>query len=257
MGIDGAAGGWAAILYRPGDTEAMVPEEAQFSLFDDIRSLWARWGETAGLALIDIPIGLPTSQPSRACDTQARKLLGRPRSSSVFPPPARAAFEARRRGADHATASTRCYEALGRRIPIQAWNIMGKIDEVDCFLRGLDAGSSPPPGPLPVPGATLREAHPELLFWALNARKACAHNKKRLAGREERLRILGNHAPALEGQLRGWLAERPRAAAPDDIVDAAVCALVAAKYHHRLASLPDTPPPDAEGLPMEIVYPEL
>lgn len=250
VGIDGATDGWIAVKMEiTGDS--WVPA-IEFS--PSIENLYRSWGPAADLILIDIPIGLPSKEPGRECDYQARRLLGRPRGSSVFPPPARCAFEARGRGADYSESSGENVRCVGKRISKQAWNIMGKISEVDALLRS---------GSRPTAGHNFREAHPELLFWALNDTTPCRHNKRRSEGRAERLDILERHCSGIREWLQQTIAERRnlttdgKPPAPDDILDAAVCALVAACYRSNMTSLPAEPPRDVCGLPMEIVYPVL
>src|SRR5687767_3503859 len=122
-GVDGCPGGWLAVIERPGE-----PLQAQvFTTFDRlIESL-----PPTALIGVDIPIGLP-EEGARVCDQEARKYLGSPRSSSVFPAPLRACL----------TAST--YEEVcgvrmridSRKMSRQAFGILSKIREVDtCFSR--------------------------------------------------------------------------------------------------------------------------
>jgi len=59
--------------------------------------------DLAGIA-IDIPIGL--LEGPRVCDKAARKLLGQPRGSSVFPAPCRPALEAQCQRQTYAEASS-------------------------------------------------------------------------------------------------------------------------------------------------------
>ena len=250
LGIDGATGGWVVMrIELKGD--AWIPKVGFSHTIEDI---YRRWSGLDALTLIDIPIGLPTREAGRRCDTEARRLLGRPRGSSVFAPPVRGAFDTRARGADYRETSEANFRRVGKRITKQSWNIMEKISEVDSLLRS---------GMSPTAGQDIREAHPELLFWALNDKKACQGNKKGGEGRAERLEILERHCTGIRTRLQESLADRrriatgPKPPAPDDIIDAAVCAVVAARYASLLVSLPAEPPRDTYGLPMEIVYPAL
>jgi predicted RNase H-like nuclease len=74
---------------------------------------------------IDIPIGLLDGP--RACDKAARKLLGQPRGSSVFPAPCRAAFGAQ----TDAEASSMNRQKTARGLSQQAWGITPKMEQVD------------------------------------------------------------------------------------------------------------------------------
>jgi predicted RNase H-like nuclease len=191
--------------------------------------------------LIDIPIGLlEQGAEGRRCDKEVRRLLGRPRASSVFPPPLRPALQCRTR----AEASAVNYARSGKGIGAQTWNICNKIREVDEHLRG-------------VPSATerVREAHPELLFWALNNREPMRHPKSTAAGMDERLAVLSRFLSSAEEAVKHAAAAFPRSAVkPDDLVDALALALAASAGEKALSSVPTQAQRDAYGLPMEIVY---
>jgi predicted RNase H-like nuclease len=73
----------------------------------------------AEVICVDIPVGLLDGPGQRPCDTAARRLLGRPRASSVFPPPCRPALTA----GDYETACEQNFRVCGRRISRQAYNI--------------------------------------------------------------------------------------------------------------------------------------
>jgi predicted RNase H-like nuclease len=128
----------------------------------------------------------------------------------------------------------------------QAFGILPKIRAVDQLLT-------------PTLQASVREAHPELAWYALQG-QPMRHNKKTRAGQEERLRAL---APVLGAPLHGPDAPlsqalatfRRRDVAVDDLLDAFVLAWTA----HLIATaqarcLPAQPPCDRRGLRMEICY---
>lgn len=149
---------------------------------------------------IDIPLGLPSGAARRPCDLAAAARLGAQRSS-VFPAPPRAVLDA----GDHAEASVLSRAAGSVGVSLQTWNIVPKIAEAD-RLRD----------------PRLVEVHPELSFRALTGR--VLPRKKLPAGRAERL-----------AALRGWLpvdlpSPRPGRAAPDDCLDALVCAWTAGRW---------------------------
>ena len=75
-GIDGCRGGWVSFRVDLASLNTSV------ELIDLPHILRNKPDDIAILA-IDIPIGLLESP--RACDKAARKLLGQPRGSSVFP----------------------------------------------------------------------------------------------------------------------------------------------------------------------------
>jgi predicted RNase H-like nuclease len=76
-GVDGCRGGWIAVIDEG--------ERLNSRVFPDWSQPMTEL-ERATLIGVDIPIGLP-GKGSRACDLEARRRLGRPRGSSVFPAP--------------------------------------------------------------------------------------------------------------------------------------------------------------------------
>ncbi len=239
IGIDGCRAGWVWAALGPAGLGLGLVETLA-ALGPDIAC--------AGLTLIDIPIGLPEDGPDeRVCDRAARSLLGRPRAASVFPVACRATVDAA--DADYAGACAINQRHTGRRVSKQGFNILPKVREADRFLQSHGA-----------PRGRLRESHPELVFLAL-AGAPMTHNKKTLAGREERLRVLERLAPGsraavlagLEVLRDRWGA---RALARDDLVDALALAVAARRcLADGLETLPPQPPLDARGLPMEMVIP--
>ena len=187
---------------------------------------------------IDIPIGL-TEAGRRDCDTAARKLLGHPRASSVFPAPVRPALKA----ATRLEASDITQRLDGRRVGAQAWNIYAKIREVDELLQRQTRLRE-----------RIREVHPEVAFCAWSGGKAIVPGKKTTKGQAQRLKL-----------AEAWLAEGVLAAArgnhlkktvaDDDILDAIAVLWTATRIHRGEArTLPELPPLDATGLRMKIVY---
>jgi predicted RNase H-like nuclease len=225
-GVDGAKGGWLALLAQP--------EGAAVAL-----ALAPRWTdlplERVNMTGVDMPIGLAESGP-RACDMAARRLLPRERKPSVFPPPRRALLAC----ATWAEANARGRALDGTGLSHQAWNLAAKIGELDRALAPADQ-------------ARIREVHPELVFLRLNAGQPLAR-KKTAEGRALRLSLL---VRAGLGGVAALMDRLPRRqAGPDDLLDAAACALAARDMlEGRATRLPSDPPPmDARGLRMEIWY---
>ncbi|PWG63895.1 DUF429 domain-containing protein [Sediminicurvatus halobius] len=234
VGADGCPGGWVAVgVTTAGDLRSRV--------CPDVVALRA-WAGAGALILIDIPIGLrEDGSAGRDCDREARRLLRAPRAASVFTPPVRACLEE----GNWAAANARSRRLTGRGLSRQAWNIARKIREVDGWLRAD-----------PERQRLLREAHPEVLFQALNDGAPMRHPKRRSAGRRERLAVLARHAPDAPAFFEGERAVLRRAGAmADDLLDAMVCALAPWASRGALATLPAEPEQDAAGLRMEIVYP--
>jgi predicted RNase H-like nuclease len=231
-GVDGCHAGWIVVL-----VEHQAPQPGRHAIrlcagFDQVLAL-----EPAPMLIaIDMPIGL-LDQPcpgGRACDRQARRLLGR-RASSVFSPPSRPILEA-----------TQYEQVRGHGMSRQAFGIMPKIRQIDRLMT-------------PARQQVVYEAHPELAFMAL-AGHPMHHNKKTFAGREERWQALRS-APevpvrpveeAFEPALHRF---KRTQVAPDDLLDAYVLTRTA----YRIASaqaccLPANPPVDTRGLRMAIWY---
>ena len=229
-GVDGCRAGWFRAARH---TES---GELRFEVIASAAALFTR-APRAGVVALDIPIGLP-EKGSRECDLAARKLLG-PRRSSVFPAPIRPALLA----VTHGDASRIGERIDGRRVSAQAFQLFGKIRELDALLRS-DADAR----------GRVREVHPELVFRAWNGGEPMTTYKKKPAGRAERLALI-------ESWLGAGVLPRARGAylkkqlADDDILDA-IAALWTA---HRVAdgraeTVPGEPARDGVGLPMEIVF---
>ncbi len=147
-----------------------------------------------GFALIgiDMPIGL-SDGPPRTCDIEARKYLGRARSS-VFPAPPRVALAC----TTYESALATSRSTTGRGISLQTYNIMSKVAEVD---RLID----------PTNQDRVIEVHPECAFKLLNDDESLP-SKRTHDGTVIRRRLLAAHfdLPAAV----------PPGAAIDDVLDA-------------------------------------
>ncbi len=228
-GIDGCPAGWVCVA------KDLTTGAIRSSLLSKLSELLAL-DPPPGLAMIDIPIGLP-DRDARACDRLARKLLRSPRSRSVFPAPIRPMLAA-------ATFGDACRVGLaadGRGLSLQAWGLLPKIRETEAFLRDGTRGRP-----------ALREVHPEASFAAWNGGAAMTHRKKSAAGRLERETLVrGRYADALD--LARATLPRSRCAL-DDLLDAFAALWTAERAAAGQATtLPDDPPRDACGLRMEIV----
>lgn len=224
IGIDGCPAGWVAVC-RDG---AWVDK--------DLAALLDRLAPA--VVAIDMPIGLADNGP-RACEAAARRLLGWPRSSSVFPVPARVALA----GRTHDEASDLNAAACGKRLTAQTFNIMDKIRAVDELLRRSDYWAT-----------RVYEIHPEVCFAAMNAGESIAEPKRSAAGHARRRELIaaqfGRHAFT---NARAQITRRD--AADDDIADAFACLFTAERIaSDRHVSLPDPPEIDSRGLAMRICY---
>ena len=227
VGVDGCAEGWIFVVEADGRLEVGVVPRLE-SLLDSVTN--------SAIVTIDVPIGLTECGP-RECDVEARRVLGSPRASSVFPAPVRACLGA----ATYAEACEAHHCADGRRMSQQAFGILKKIGEVNDVLTrnpGLQA--------------RVREVHPEVCFARWNGGKAMSHRKSRRAGRLEREALIESVWPGERVRLRGLI--RGRRYKADDLNDAFAALWTARRIrNHKSAVLPVSPPKDAVGLRMEIV----
>jgi predicted RNase H-like nuclease len=223
-GADGCRAGW--VLFKVEVTSLATSVE----VVDLPNMLKNRPTDLAWLG-IDIPIGLLDG--SRACDNAARKLLGQPRGSSVFPAPCRAALAAK----NHAEASEINRQKTTRGLSQQAWGIAAKIKQVD-------------DGITPECQQWAFEVHPEVCFWALNGKRSMAHNKKREAGSNERVGLLSPVFP----EIHRHILNRPSGVAKDDLLDAAAAAWTALRLHEGNALHVSDPERDEKGLAVTICY---
>ena len=228
-GVDGCRAGWVCV------TRELGSREIASACVDSARALLSQ-RPSPDLIAIDVPIGLTDSGP-RACDREARRFLGPPRASSVFPAPIRKVLAAR--SWEEACAIRSCVE--GKRMSKQAWGIVSKIREVDEELRTRAR-------------RRVREVHPEVSFKAWNG-AAMRFKKSSPEGREERRRLVNQFfGPEAYEQVRSQFPKKTDVG-DDDILDAFAALWSAERILRRVSrSLPERPPIDPCGLPMEIVY---
>jgi predicted RNase H-like nuclease len=230
-GLDGCREGWIVIqkeVARPDIRAAVIKNLAD--LFEE-----PYYPVIIG---IDIPIGLTESGP-RACDREARKLLRRPRSSSVFPAPIRAALTARNR--EEASEINRLVD--GRGVGPHAWGLYARIREVDATLQKK-----------PEIQKIIFEVHPELAFMEMNGGAAIVVSKKTIAGKSKRLALVCSHfGEGAFSQIRSMF---PKGQVQDDDILDAYAVLWSAEriYGDRHRVVPDPPPTDSTGLRMGIWY---
>lgn len=210
LGLDGCRGGWLVARLHAG--------ELSVDLWPDLAALADL--PVANRVLIDMPIGLETTGP-RACDAQARALLG-PKRSSVFSPPCAAALHA----PNYPTANALNRQHTGKGLSKQAWHLVPKIKHVASFMEQH-----------PLLAASVLEAHPELCFAAMNGGAPLMSSKRTPEGQAERqtllLEVLPGSAAALEEALGRW---PRRHVQPDDILDATALAWAATQRLQRLGA---------------------
>jgi predicted RNase H-like nuclease len=195
VGLDGCPSGWVAVLLEDGAVSdvRVVTEVAE------VLEL-----HRPSHAAVDMPVGLVDAV--RDTDVAARRLLPG-RASSVFSTAPRAVVSGWRDGTvtSHAQASELCRTTTGQGLSQQAWRLVPKMAEVDALAAA---------------GASLTEVHPELAFATVLP--APLPRKRSWPGIALRRRLLEELGVLLPDRFPG-----DTAAAPDDVVDAAVCAWVA------------------------------
>lgn len=226
-GVDGCRGGWLCVSEHEGTLNAFV-----IASFPELVERLA----AAAIIAIDVPIGLTDAGP-RACDVEARRLLGRPRASSVFAAPVRAALSA----STYEDACLLHERADGRKLSRQTFGILPKIAEVDCVLR-CDTALQ----------ARIREVHPEVCFAIWNGGSAMRERKSLAAGRTERERLIESAWPRVRPSLGDSL--RGQAFGADDLNDALAALWTARRISQKQARVfPNLPLTDSFGFRMEIV----
>ena len=187
-GVDGCRSGWVAILQDAGGNRSIKV----FSTFAEILATDIR------RIVIDVPIGIMTNEP-RQVDRVARRLLGE-RACCVFSAPYRAMLAAR----SHPEACSIRESIDGKRCSRQAFELTGKIAEVDALMSGELQ-------------SRVREGHPEITFATIQGGVPMPHRKKSAAGRAARLSALRPHFPEIDVVVS---ARRPAGVAADDLLDA-------------------------------------
>ncbi|MFB6248447.1 MAG: DUF429 domain-containing protein [Salinibacter sp.] len=233
-GADGYRDGWVVVLWRPA-TDTVRPRTV--GGVDALLTL----PEAPTVLGVDLPIGCPDAAApgGRACDRQARRLLGHPRGTSVFSPPAYDALQA-----DTYEDALRRNRASGPDAPglsKQAFHLFSK-------LRALAARMTPKRQ------ERVREVHPELAFYAMNGDAAVADSKHTEAGRAARLALLAaNGFPDVEAAVE---ATATGSVGADDVLDAYAACWTARRLRdgtaERCPPRDEEAPRTARGLRMEI-----
>jgi predicted RNase H-like nuclease len=216
LGADGCPDGWVTVTLVDGqvDEVEVVPDllEAVAQGFDAVA--------------VDMPIGLVDA--AREADIAARELLPG-RASSVFPTPPAVVVDGWRRGelTSHASASAAARDVTGSGLSQQAWRLVPKIAHVDDLVAA---------------GHPLWEVHPEVAFAIVVGEPL--PRKRSWAGVTTRRSVLDHLGVRLPDRFPG-----DTSTAPDDVLDAAICAWVADAIPARqpLLQLPPAPTQQAHG----------
>ncbi len=239
VGVDGCKGGWFSV--------GLDQNGYDFGIFREFVELLYHYKDAKPI-LVDIPIGLPEGNCGRKCDSEAWRKLGYPRQLSVFPTPTRrTAYVAAEPLKNIELAGDIEHQISGKGLSPLSFAIAPKITEVDKALLSSDRKAK----------LKVREVHPELCFWGLNGGQPMQSKKKDRGGEEERLRVLRRILPPadVDDVYNGACSKfYGKNVAKEDILDALAAAVTACKGYGHLQTVPDDPPKDSKGLPMEMVY---
>jgi predicted RNase H-like nuclease len=233
-GADGYQDGWIVVLWRPATGTL---RRRTVDTTDGLLAL----PEAPIVLGIDMVIGLPDrARPGgRRCDRAARQLLGHPRGTSVFSPPAYDALGAATY--DEAQRRNRTSGPDAPGLSKQTFHLMPK-------MRALAERMTP------ARQECVREVHPELVFYAMNGGTAIEANKHTEAGRSTRAALLAAHGfPGVEDTVARIAGGSLGA---DDVLDAHAACWTA--RHIRDGTAKRCPPRDEQaprndrGLRMEI-----
>ena len=194
----------------------------------------------AEIFAIDMPIGLleEARRGGRTCDSEGRDILGSPRRSSIFSPPARPALRAM--SYQDALRINRNSSSARIGISRQSFGLFRRLKEVDDLMCQF-----------PDLQERIREVHPELCFRAMNNGIPMQHSKRTARGIQDRVVLLQRSGFS---HLREWLCLHLKArVAPDDILDACASCWTAERIHLGIAlRIPAEPETDSWGLRMEM-----
>ena len=233
IGIDGYPKGWVGAVLANGQITWRTEPIGNFS----------RLISGVGLVAVDIPVGLADGG-WRACDAQAKVLLGTARSR-VFMTPPRAVIELGL-SVPNEKVQLVSREFTGQGVSRQALGLATRVLDVDACL----------------PDERIIEVHPELSFLAMSG--AVLPSKKSAAGVAARISALtarteGADAISVRSGFRlDWLAALTRCPADVPIDDAldALAALWTALRHARGSSeqVLAVPEFDPRGTRMQITF---
>lgn len=234
-GVDGCKAGWIAVGFPV--AQPKLAAARVFQAFEDVVAALP----ADSIIAVDMPIGLPdrSIRGGRAPDWAARDFLGSCRAR-VFLVPSRAAVAA----PDYPTACAiaRKTSDSPRAPSKQAYNIFPRIREIDALLRRDDAL-----------GERVFEVHPEIAFALMNGGPILEPKKRTGRGHPPGL----DHRKALLRErgfeVEALVAELPRGAGLDDLLDACACAWSAGRIMRGEAKVfPDSAGTDSYGLAVAI-----
>jgi predicted RNase H-like nuclease len=218
-GVEPCPGGWFVVSGKlQGVSLFPEPPQVMSSILDvlDTRPAYE-------IIALHAPIGLPGERipGGRACDRQARRLLGRRRGAAVTAPPSRSDV----------------FDSSGEGLSVVVRAQLARIREVQRDVASYHQ-------------RTVFEVHPELGFFQLNDDTPLKYAKRTHLGIDERLELLRARMPGLE-RVIDHVPDGVRLAT---VLDACVDLWTARRIAARaVARLPEVPEWNEDGLRMELV----
>jgi predicted RNase H-like nuclease len=239
-GVDGCRSGWIVVF------RSVAGQSHKVRIVSALGDVFLA-EEQPKLAAIDIPIGLLSISQTggRAADRECRKVLGRYRQSSIFPPPSRATLQART--FVEACELERANSNPPKKVSQQTFNILKKIREADAVALQFRS--------------VVYECHPEVSFWAMNNHLPMRLPKKRSRNRDAGNTPDGGLAERKELLIRNRYTEAflttrvgsTKECSLDDLIDACAAAWTAERILKREAlRFPSVPDLDDTGWDMAI-----
>jgi predicted RNase H-like nuclease len=218
-GVEPCRSGWLVVSGKlQGITMFPEPPQVMKTLRDvvDSRPLFE-------YIALHCPIGLPGERipGGRACDREARRLLGPRRGAAILSPPTRASVD----------------DPTGQGLSAVGRSLLARIKEANTEVASFNQ-------------RVVFEVHPELGFYQLNGDVPLAFGKRTQVGIKERLTILEAKMPGLDRVLDN----RPADVSLPRLLDACIDLWTARRIAARaIARMPEVPEWDSEGVRMELV----
>lgn len=230
-GINGCKAGWLLVSFTEGASRFAVLQGR-----DELEKSFSEYGRI----FIHVPIGLEDRAYERHCDQLLKAKLGRDYAVDVVSPPVRPVLDA----PSYAEANFTTFEATGKNLTLQAWNITQKIKDVDSLLRAHAPYAE-----------SVLESSPELLFQKLNG--GMIYQKPNLKkGIKHRLELIKEREAMADDFFRDIKEQFRRSEVEEhDIVNAFVLAHFAKlSTEKEVLTLPETITPDAHGMKKAIHF---
>ena len=218
-GVEPCRGGWLVVSGKlQGVSLFPEPPELMGTLVEILD-----YRPSFEIVALHSPIGLPSEQAKggRACDRDARRLLGRRRGAAIVSPPTRSVL-----GDD-----------AGEGMSAVVRGLLPRIREVQGDVASYHQRN-------------IFEVHPELSFYQLNDDVPLRYGKRTRLGIEERLALLQARMPGLDRTLDNRPDDVPLPRLLDACVDLWTARRIAAR---ALSRLPEVPEWNEDGLRMELV----